>query len=147
MSKMEKLILYAFMCTVLGAVGAVCLFVAGGFMWSTGLWGLMLICGGIGTAIGFLYGICEIIIEKDTKKSEEVYKQRVELVDELKPKAMDINDICSKNKTVDKPSVSTTYKADILMTEIMNELTRVAEKQGKVNSLAEELSKKGGASL
>ena len=58
-----------------------------------------------------------------------------------------MNNTCSRNKTSDKPLVSTTYKANAQMTEIMNELTKVAEKQGKVDSLAEELSKKGGASV
>ena len=107
-----------------------------------------------GAVVGFFYGIYKAKEESDAEtakrnaaNSEEARKQRVKWAGEVKQKALNVNNTCSGNKTADKPLVSTTYKANTQMTEIMNELTRVAEKQGKVDSLAEELSKKGGASL
>lgn len=48
---------------------------------------------------------------------------------------------------MDKSLVSIIYESDTQLTQIINELTNVAEKQGKVESLTEELSKKGGTSL
>lgn len=171
---MGKTLLYTLKGAGLGAAGAVCLFIAGFvielfnlgcailtcdcdkpavFDWS-GMWGLLLICIIGGAVIGFFYGIYKAKEERDAEaarkaaeNSEEARKQRVKWAGEAKQKALNVNNTCSGNKTADKPLVSTTYKANTQMTEIMNELTRVAEKQGKVDSLAEELSKKGGASL
>ena len=171
---MGKTILYTLEGAVLGAAGAVCLFIAGFFIellnlgcailtcdcdkpmvfdWS-GMWGLLLICAIGGAVVGFFYGIYKAKEERDAETarrnaaiSEEARKQRVKWAEEIKQKALNLNNTCSRNKTTDKPLVFTTYKANAQMTEIMNELTKVAEKQGKVDSLAEELSKKGGASL
>ena len=171
---MGKIMLNTLKGAVVGAIGAVFLFVAGFFIevfnvgcaivtcdcdkpmvfdWS-GMWGLLFICVIGGAVVGFFYGIYkakeESVAEtakRNAANSEEARKQRVKWAGEVKQKALNVNNTCSGNKTADKPLVSTTYKANTQMTEIMNELTRVAEKQGKVDSLAEELSKKGGASL
>lgn len=105
-------------------------------------------------AIGGAYGAFQTLQEKNAaqkaaelEQSASAKRQRVTWASEIKQKALNVNNTCSRNKTSDKPLVSTTYKANAQMTEIMNELTKVAEKQGKVDSLAEELSKKGGVSV
>lgn len=123
------------------------------FDWS-GMWSLLLICVIGGAVIGLFYGFYKAKEASDAdaariaaENSEEARKQRAKWASEVKQKALNVNNTCSRNKTSDKPLVSTTYKANAQMTEIMNELTKVAEKQGKVDSLAEELSKKGGASV
>lgn len=171
---MGKTIINTLKGAAIGAGGAVCLFIIGFcieilnvgcailtcdcdkpmvFDW-TGMWGLLLLCTIGGAVIGFFYGIYKAKEESDAEaakrnaaNSEEARKQRVKWAGEVKQKALDVNNTCSGNKTMDKPLVSTIYKANTQMAEIMNELTRVAEKQGKVDSLAEELSKKGGASV
>ena len=171
---MRKIISNTLAGAIFGAIGAICLSIAGFFMellnlgcailtldcdkpmifnWSE-IWWLLLICVIGGAVVGFFYGIYKAKEESDAEtakrnaaNSEEARKQRVKWAGEVKQKALNVNNTCSGNKTADKPLVSTTYKANTQMTEIMNELTRVAEKQGKVDSLAEELSKKGGASL
>lgn len=123
--------------SVLESFGSICIF--------------CIICGAI---VGCVYGLYKMKEESDennakksAEQSEEARKQRAKWASEIKEKALNVNNTCSKNKTSDKPLVSTTYKANVQMTEIMNELTKVAEKQGKVDSLAEELSKKGSASV
>lgn len=123
------------------------------FDWSE-MWSLLLICIIGGAVIGLFYGFYKSKEASDAdaarlaaENSEEARKQRAKWASEVKQKALNVNNTCSRNKTSDKPLVSTTYKASTQMTEIMNELTKVAEKQGKVDSLAEELSKKGGASV
>lgn len=171
---MGKTILNTLKGAAIGAGGAVCLFIVGFFIeilnlgcailtcdcdkpmifdWS-GMWSLLLICVIGGAVVGFFYGIYKAKEESDAEaarkaaeNSEEARKQRVKWAGEVKQKALNVNNTCSRNKTADKPLVSTTYKANAQMTEIMNELTKIAEKEGKVDSLAEELSKKGGASL
>ena len=171
---MGKAIINAFKGAAIGIGSAICLFIVGFcievlnlgcailtcdcdkptvFDWS-GMWGLLAICTIAGAIIGCVYGIYKAKQESDAEaarrkaeSSEEARRQRVKWAGEVKQKALNVNNTCSGNKTADKPLVSTTYKATTQMTEIMNELTRVAEKQGKVDSLAEELSKKGGASL
>lgn len=122
------------------------------FDWS-GMWGLLLLCIIGGAVVGCFYGLYKAKEERDEEMakrnaamSEEERKQRVKWAGEIKQKALDANNICSEYKTADKPLVSSVYKANTQMTVIMNELTNVTEKQGKVDSLAEELNGKGGAS-
>lgn len=171
---MGKTVLYTLKGAALGAVGAAGLFVVGFFIeifnlgcailtcdcdkpmvfsWS-GMWGLLFLCVIGGAVVGLFYGIYKTKEEKDAEfarkraeYSEETHKQRVKWAGEIKQKIMNVNNICSVNKSADKPLVSTTYKAGTQMAEIMNELTKVAERQGKIDSLVEELSKKGGAAL
>lgn len=106
------------------------------------------------TLIGGAYGTFETLQEKEAaqkmialEQSESAQKLQVTRANEVKQKALNIYNICCDNKATNKPLVSTTYKGAEQMTKIINELTNVAKKQGKVNSLAEELSKKGGTSL
>lgn len=171
---MVKAIINIFKGAAWGAGGAICLYIVGFclevlnlgcailtcdcdrptmFDWS-GMWGLLAICTVAGAIVGFVYGIYKAKQESDAEtarlkaeSSEEAHKQRVKWAEEVKLKALNVNNTCSGNKTADKPLVSTTYKANSQMTDIMNELIRVTEKQGKVDSLAEELSKTEGASL
>lgn len=109
-----------------------------------------LICAVIGGA----YGAFQTLQDKNAAKkaaeleqSASAKKQRVTWASEVKQKALNVNNTCTKNKSTDKPLVNTTYKANAQMTDIMNELTKVAEKQGKVDALSEELSKEGGTSV
>ena len=171
---MGTILLWMIKGAAFGGLGAVGLFVAGFvieianlgcailtcdcdkpmvFDWS-GMWSLLLICIVGGAVIGLFYGFYKAKEASDaeaaiiaTENSEEARKQRVKWADEVKQKALSVNTTCSNNKTANKPLVSTTYKANTQMTDILIELTKVTEKQGKVDSLAEELSKKGGASL
>lgn len=171
---MGKTILYTMKGAAIGGIGAICLFIAGFFIelfnfgcailtcdcdkptvfdWS-GMWGLLFICAIGGAVVGMVYGIYKakeesnaLKAKRDAENLEAAQKQRIQWASEVKQKALNVSNVCSENKAADKPLVFTTYKANTQMTEIMNELTRVAEKQGKVDSLAEELSKKGGASL
>lgn len=171
---MGTILLYMIKGAALGGLGAVGLFFAGFlievanfgcailtfdcdkpmvFNWS-GMWSLLLICVVGGAVIGFFYGFYKAKEASDAEaariaavNSEEARKQRVKWAGEVKQKALNVNATCSNNKTANKPLVSTTYEANTQMTDIMNELTKIAEKQGKVDSLVEELSKKGGASV
>lgn len=123
------------------------------FDWS-GMWNLFFICVIGGAVIGLFYGFYKAKETSDAEAAridaenfEEACKQRAEWASEVKKKAHTVNNICSKNKELDKPLVSTTYQANAQMIEIMNELTKIAEKQGKIDSLVEELSEKEGVSL
>lgn len=159
---------------VIGAIAAVCLFVIGGaievanfgcailtcdcdkptvFDWS-GMWGLLIICIIGGAVIGLFYGIYKVKQENDAEvarrnaeNSEEARKQRVKWANEIKQKALNLERNCTKNRTSVKAVISTNYKASNQMSDIMNELSKVAELQGKIDSISEELSKKGGDSL
>ena len=113
---------------------------------------IFLFCTIAGAVIGLIYGVYkkkaasdEENARKNAEKSEEARKQRVKWADEVKQKALNVNNTCESNKAVDKPLVSTIYQSGSQMKEIMNELTKAAELQGKVDSIADELSKKGGA--
>lgn len=124
-------------------------------MWSSSSFvSVLLFCAIAGAIIGLVYGIYKMKVKADEEarrrvavNSEEARKQRVNWASEIKEKSLNVANICAKNKRINKNLISTTYQASNQMTEIINELTRVTEKQGKVDSLAEELSKKGGASL
>ena len=159
---------------VIGAIAAVCLFVIGGaievanfgcailtcdcdkptvFDWS-GMWGLLIICIIGGAVIGLFYGIYKVKQENDAEvarrnaeNSEEARKQRVKWANEIKQKALNLERNCTKNRTSVKAVISTNYKASNQMSDIINELSKVAELQGKIDSISEELSKKGGDSL
>lgn len=121
-------------------------------MWNgDSFFNVLLFCSIGGAVIGLIYGIYKMksaadeeTARRNAEYSEEARKQRVKWADEAKTKALNVNNICERNKSADKPLVSTTYQASSQMKEIMNELTKVAELQGKVDSIADELSKKGG---
>lgn len=121
-------------------------------MWENGAFGSVItFCMICGAVLGMIYGIIKAKMKKDeeiakrnAEIAEEERKQRVEWANEIKKKALDVNNICNKNKSQNKPLVHTSYKAEAQMKEIMNELTKVAEIQGKIDSIAEELSKKEG---
>lgn len=110
-----------------------------------------MICGAI---VGLVYGLYKMKEEADqnnmilnAEQEAAARKQRQTWASEMKQKVLNVSNTCTQNKASDKPLVSATYKAGAQMSDIMNELTKVAEKQGKVDSLAEELSKKGDASV
>ena len=108
------------------------------------------ICALIGGAYAEFQSFQEKEAIQEAKKSEQqasAKKQREILAREAKQKALDAYNICCSNKEMDKSLVSIIYESDTQLTQIINELTNVAEKQGKVESLTEELSKKGGTSL
>ena len=87
------------------------------------------------------------IARKREEASEEAKKQRIKWAEEIKQKATDVSVVCTTNKTMDIPLVSVSYKATAQMDQIINELTNAAEKQGKIDSLVEELSKRKGGIL
>lgn len=107
-----------------------------------------------GAIIGLIYGIYKMKTAADeesarrnAENSEEARKERVKWADEVKQKALDINNTCEKNKALNSNLVSTTYQASSQMKDIVNELTKTAELQGKVNSIVDELARKGGSQL
>lgn len=121
-------------------------------MWSEDSFGnILFFCMIAGAIIGLIYGICKMKVaadkemaRKNTENSDEARRQRVKWADEIKQKALDVNNICERNKAFDKPLVTTIYKSSSQMTDILNELTKVAELQGKVDSIANELKQNGG---
>lgn len=171
---MSKILGDTLMGAVIGAIGAACLFIIGGvievanfgcavltcdcdkptvFDWS-GMWGLLIICTIGGAVIGLFYGIYKYKQEseaeaarRNAENSEEARKQRVRWANEIKQQALHLDRNCTKNRKSAKAVVSTTYKASSQMRDIMSELSKMAELQGKIDSISEELSKKGGDSL
>lgn len=121
-------------------------------MWSgSSFLHVLLFCAIGGAIIGLIYGIYKMkaaadeeAARKNAENSEAARKQRIKWADEVKQKALNISSTCERNKSYDKPLVSITYQASTQMKNIMDELTKVAELQGKVDSIANELSKKGG---
>lgn len=173
---MIKTIINTFLGAAIGAGCAICLFIAGFFIELLNIgWAILscdcdksqifewsgdkmfvLLCIFIigGAIIGFFYGTYKAKEERDAEAArkaaenlEEARKKRIEWAGEVKKKAMHVNVMCAKNKASKKPLVSSTYKSSLQMNEIINELTKVAEKQGKVNSLANELLFKEGGNL
>lgn len=122
-------------------------------MWSgDSFLNVLLFCSIAGAVIGLVYGIIKMkqVADEETARknaatSEEARKQRKKWASEIKQKALNVNNTCDKNKSADKPIVSTSYQAGAQMEDIMKELTKVAELQGKVDSIVEEIEKKGGA--
>ncbi len=171
---MGKIIGYTFEGGVIGAFVAICLFIVGGciellnfgcailtcdcdspkvFDWS-GAGAILFLCVIGGAIIGAFYGVYKVKQERDAEiarkreeASEEAKKQRIKWAEEIKQKATDVSVVCTTNKTMDIPLVSVSYKATAQMDQIINELTNAAEKQGKIDSLVEELSKRKGGIL
>ena len=81
--------------------------------------------------------------KKNTENKEIELKQRTKYAEELKQEAKKAYEICSRNRTNDKRLNSIKYKTSEQMAEIMNELTKVTEQQGRMNAMAEELRKDG----
>lgn len=119
------------------------------FEWSK-VWILVVICIAGGAIIGLFYGIFKAKQEdnikrkkKNTENKEIELKQRTRYAEELKQEAKKAYEICSRNRTNDKRLNSIKYKTSEQMAEIMNELTKVTEQQGRMNAMAEELRKDG----
>lgn len=115
-----------------------------------GILGVILIFAVFGGIFGMIQTVQDNdAVQKATELEQRAFaeKQRAIRASDVKQKALNLSNTCSKNKSDDKPLVTATYEANVKMAEIMNELVKVAEKQGKVDSVAEELSKKGGASV
>lgn len=113
---------------------------------------IMLVCTIGGAVIGLIYGIVrekEEADERAAKKraadSEEAKKQRAKWADDVRKLALNTSNTCENNKTYNKPLVSTPYLASSKMKEITKELTNIAELQGKVASIVNEIEKKAGA--
>lgn len=113
---------------------------------------VLLFCSIGGAIIGLVYGICKMKSASNAKKariaaenSEEAKKQRVKWAKEAKQRAVNVYNTCERNESSDKPLVSTTYQSNQQMRNILIELTKAVELQGKVDSITDELSKKDGA--
>ena len=112
---------------------------------------VLLFCSIAGAVIGLVYGIYKMkeaadaeVAQRNAETSEEARKQRKKWASEIKQKALNVNNTCNQNKSTDKPIVSTSYQAGTQMESIMNELAKAAELQGKVDSIVDEIEKKGG---
>lgn len=121
-------------------------------MWEDGaFFNVLIFCAIAGAIIGLIYGLYKMKVaadeeaaRKSAENSEAARQQRVKWAGEIKQKALTVSGTCDKNKSADKPLVSTTYQAGSQMKDIVHELTKVAELQGKVDSIADDLTKKGG---
>lgn len=123
------------------------------FDWS-GMGGLLLFCIIAGAIIGGVYGFYLVKTENDeeaaklaAQQSEEARRQRIKWANEAKQKALSVHNTCTQNTVSDHPLVSAEYKARSQMAEIINELMRAAEKEGKVSALASELTRKGDGAV
>lgn len=123
------------------------------FLWSWASFAnVFIFCLCCGAIVGLIYGIYKVKVKADeetarkyAEHSEEARKQRIKQIEEVKREALRINNICEKNKAFDKPLVSTEYYSNIQMEKIIKELLDAIEIQGKVESIADELIKKGSA--
>lgn len=104
-----------------------------------------------GTIIGLVYGIYKVKVAADeeaarkrAENSEEARQQRIKWANDVKQRALIVNRTCERNKASNESLVLTTYQASSEMKNITEELTKVAELKGKVDSIAEDLVKKGG---
>lgn len=112
---------------------------------------VLLFCSIAGAVIGLVYGIYKMkeaadaeVAQRNAEISEEARKQRKKWASEIKQKALNVNNTCNQNKSTDKPIVSTSFQAGMQMESIMNELAKAAELLGKVDSIVDEIEKKGG---
>lgn len=110
------------------------------------LFHVLLFCVIGGAIIGLIVGIVKTKakVDEETAKrnaanSEEARRQRERWVT-VKQKALNINNSCTSNNNTSKTIVSTSFKASLQMKEIMDELTKAAEIQGKVDSISNELA-------
>lgn len=111
---------------------------------------VLLFCVIGGAVIGLIVGIVktkakydEEAAKKNFANSEEARRQRERWAGEVKQKALTLNNTCNSNNNTSKTIVSTSFKASLQMRDIMNELTKAAEIQGKVDSLHNELTAGG----
>ena len=103
-------------------------------MWSgSSFLHVLLFCAICGAIIGLIYGIYKMKVaadeeaaKKNAENAEADRKQRIIWAVEVKQKAADISSICERNKSYDKPLVSTTYQASTQMKNIMDELAKMA---------------------
>lgn len=103
-----------------------------------------------GAVIGLVYGLYKMKMEMDAEaarkaaeNSEEARRQRAQWAEEIKEEANAIYKTCQINQDADKPLRSTTHKSSELMKEIVEELSRTAELQGRVNAIADEVLLRG----
>lgn len=153
---------------VIGAIGAICLFVLGFFIelfnegyailtcdcdrsmvfdWS-GMWGLLFMCTIGGAVVGMVYGICKAKEARNAEKNrrdaenlEAARKQRIQWASEVKQKALSVNTICESNSKNVPPLVSNEYKADTQMELILSELANATELMGKIDAMAKDVQK------
>lgn len=78
-------------------------------------------------------------------RSDEVRQIKEKWTEKVKQKAKSVSTICDSNEAYEGQIVFTKYQADSVLSDIMYELEKTAELQGKVNSIADELRGKGGA--
>ena len=122
-------------------------------MWSGEAFGRVLFFCAIGGAvIGMIYGLFKMKSEADAlaeeqraESSKEEKAQQQKWASELKKEAQEAVKVCDRNMNTERPLVSTAYQAGEEMKTILNELAKAAELQGLVDSIADELTQKGGA--
>ena len=140
---MSNTLFYTIIGAIFGAIGGVCL--------SIGKWELIIIYIIGGAIIGFCYGNLRNKDEKKSQKKaldlEESHKQNKKNAAELKQNAIKIINVYTNDNSSYVPLISTTYTTYAQMDAIINELTKIAGKQGKIECIVDELSKKGGVPL
>lgn len=121
------------------------------FDWSgSNIWSLIWMFAAGGAIIGLFYGIFSYRLEKENEKekksAEEIEKARrlrISWASSLKQQVLDGYNICVKNQTQNESLVDISYKADIQMNYIMDELIKINEQQAKINLITNELTNKG----
>lgn len=105
----------------------------------------------IGAAVGLAYGIVKTIQENNSnlaaqraRNSEEAKAQRIQWKNEIQKAALKADESCKHNLDSFGPLVVARYEATDEMDKIMTELSKVAELQGKVATMADELAHDGG---
>lgn len=155
---MGKTLFYTIEGIVWGAIGGGCLFLIRLAFSSdksinfglSGMWGIMIICSICGAVIGYFKARQERKKEEAIRvaaNSKEAHKQRLKWANEIKQKSLNLQKKCTRNRESVEHVVSTIYKSSDQMSNIMRELSKVAELQGKIDSISQELSKKDGDSL
>ena len=106
--------------------------------------------GGV-AIIGLAYGIYKMKAsdEEAARKRAEDSKElnsnlQIKWDFQVKQKALDVKNVCESNMALNKPLVLTTFQASTQMKDITKELSKVAELKGKIDSITEDLVKKGG---
>lgn len=104
--------------------------------------------------IGAAYGTFSVLQDKkaaqkaaELAQSKSIKEQQMAWAAEVKKSAQKLNETCFENQTSDKPLVSTLYQTNIQMEQIIETLTKVAEAEGKINFIVDDLSEEGGSSL
>jgi len=110
--------------------------------------GIFLVCLIGGAVIGLVYGLYKMKEESDeenarirAEQSEEARKQRKHWASVIKQDALKIDNSCKAIADILRdPIVVRNYKADVMVEKISSELVNVAEIEGKITALVDDVN-------